>query len=101
MADDAVERLRYVMNVGEQIEPTPRSLDVAFGDARAILAHIISQAEQIEALTAERDAAKGELREIANSTGCVDACPCWAKLRRKAERAIASGAHLPTEGEAK
>jgi hypothetical protein len=56
-------------------------------DARAILDHIT-------ALTAERDAAVSELRGIARSTGCVDACPCWAKLRRKAQHAIAAGAHL-------
>ena len=57
-------------------------------DARAILTHI-------DSLTAELAAAKGELRGIANSTGCVDACPCWAKLRRKAERAIALTSATP------
>jgi hypothetical protein len=45
----------------------------------------------IDALTAERDTAVAELDSIAKSTGCVDACPCWAKLRRKARRAIESG----------
>ena len=50
-------------------------------DARAILAHI-------DALTAERDTAVAALNSIAKSTGCGEACPCWAKLRRKAERAI-------------
>ena len=28
------------------------------------------------------------LRSIANNTGCVEACPCWAKLRHKAIRAL-------------
>jgi hypothetical protein len=28
------------------------------------------------------------LEKIANNTGCVDACPCWAKLRRIAEKAL-------------
>ena len=30
------------------------------------------------------------LERISNSTGCVDACPCWAKLRRQASAAIAA-----------
>ena len=30
------------------------------------------------------------LERISNSTGCVEACPCWAKLRRQARAAIAA-----------
>ena len=36
----------------------------------------------------DRNRLREALRSIANNTGCVEACPCWAKLRRKAERAL-------------
>lgn len=31
---------------------------------------------------------RAALLSIANNTGCVEACPCWAKLRQRAERAL-------------
>jgi hypothetical protein len=81
MNANAIERLRDTMAGQTGGGMTCMDAD----DARAILAHIT-------ALTAERDEAVAELLGIANSTGCGDACPCWAKLRRKAERAILAGA---------
>lgn len=39
-------------------------------------------------LKAEIERLRKALRRIATNTGCVEACPCWAKLRRKAERAL-------------
>jgi len=87
-APDAIERLRDYLKGSEIQEGVNDNLllVVRQADARAILDHIT-------ALTAERDAAVSELRGIARSTGCVDACPCWAKLRRKAQQAITAGAH--------
>ena len=45
-------------------------------------------AEEITRLRGEIERLRAALRSIANNTGCVEACPCWAKLRRKAERAL-------------
>ena len=77
---------RWIYDVGDD-KPTEYARDVK----------VPALEKRIAELTAELAAAKAELRDIANSTGCVDACPCWAKLQRKAERAIASGAHLTSE----
>lgn len=50
----------------------------------------------MRALVAERDAALAEaarlreaLTKISQSTGCVEACPCWQRLRIKARAALA------------
>lgn len=37
---------------------------------------------------AEIERLRACLEAVANNTGCVEACPCWAKLRRKAELAL-------------
>ena len=64
---DIVERLRRFEG----------SDDLGDGD----FAVCVHAADEIERL-------RKALRSIANNTGCVEACPCWAKLRHKAERAL-------------
>jgi hypothetical protein len=31
---------------------------------------------------------RAALRQISNSTGCMDACPCWRRLRDKAAKTV-------------
>lgn len=48
-------------------------------------------ADTLEDAVDEIERLRAALRSIANNTGCVEACPCWAKLRGKAERALKEG----------
>lgn len=52
--------------------------------AALIRAYIAMNEELIDQL----EVARAALLKISNSTGCVDACPCWAKLRRTARSAL-------------
>jgi len=49
---------------------------------------VIVPNEDARAIVAAYDTAVAIRDSIAKSTGCVEACPCWAKLRRKAQRAV-------------
>ena len=85
-AADEIERLRA------ECQRLAAEVSRAHKDARAWMEKAAAaRREGIDAVgecNKDRNRLREALRSIANNTGCVEACPCWAKLRRKAERAL-------------
>ena len=69
---DIVERLRGLVAVQEA------------GGAWVVEA----TAADVDEAAAEIERLRAALRRIANNSGCCEACPCWAKLRDAAVKAL-------------
>ena len=75
-------------NIGCDIVGQTRDHDIAENVAPENAVGIVALKNAAPEMLAEIERLREALERISKSTGCVDACPCWAKLRRQARAAM-------------